>query len=365
VTADVVIRSGFAGYDRDAIRHMLEGMIEASGGWPAGLCPGARVLLKVNMLAAKKPSRAITTHPAVVAALADLLLARGCEVGVGDSPGGAVKGVRRYWENCGFLPLEEDPGVTLVNFEKSGSVEMSCEGFPYNISRAILEYDAVINVCKFKTHMYTRLTNGVKNMFGAVPGLGKAWIHGLALKPRDFAVHVARICSLVETELTVMDALQTLDGKGPSTDGHVRWDGVLGVARDPVSLDMVCSKMAGLEPEELDTTREARRLGLGKPWEEVKVDGWFGFEDFDVPRESILNRVPSFLGAPVRAVMKRAPESNDRCTGCRMCVESCPTGAITIRNGRAVMNRRKCIMCLCCHELCPENAVEIRLPLGR
>jgi uncharacterized protein (DUF362 family)/Pyruvate/2-oxoacid:ferredoxin oxidoreductase delta subunit len=361
----VVIRSGFVEYDRNAIRNMLDEMVKSLGGWPPGICPGAKVLLKVNMLAAKKPGKAITTHPAVVAALADHLIEMGCTVGVGDSPGGAVRGIERYWEKCGFLPLAEDPGVTLVNFEKSGSVEMSVEGYSYNISRALLEYDSVINVCKFKTHMYTRLTNAVKNMFGTVPGLGKAILHGHALKPRDLAVHIARIYSLIGTELTVMDALQTMDGRGPGTDGNPRWDGVLGVARDSVCLDIVMSKMVGLEPDELDTTREALRLGLGKPWEEISVDGWYGFGDFDIPSTSVYNLIPSFLGVPVRAILKRAPCSNDRCTGCGICAESCPRNAIRIEKGRAVMSSRKCIMCLCCHELCPENAVIIRLPFGR
>jgi len=362
---DVVIRSGLTDYDRNAIRSLLDEMIGSLGGWPPGLCSGAKVLLKVNMLSAKKPEKAITTHPAVVAALADLLIEKGCSVGIGDSPGGAVRGVERYWEKCGYTPLKEDPGVTLVNFEKSGSVEMSVEGYSYNISRALQEFDAVVNVCKFKTHMYTRLTNAVKNMFGTVPGLGKAILHGHALKPRDMAIHIARICSLTSTELIVMDAIQAMDGRGPGTDGNPRWDGVLGVARDPVCMDMVCSKMVGLEPDELDTTREALRLGLGKPWEEICVDGWFEFSDFDIPSASVYNLIPSFLGGPVRAIMRRAPSSNERCTGCGICAESCPRNAIRIEKGRAVMSRRKCIMCLCCHELCPENAITIRLPFGR
>jgi len=364
VPADVVIRSGLT-YERSALVKALDEMVCAAGGWPSCIRPGARVLLKVNMLAAKSPDRGITTHPEVAAAVAVLLKRLGCSVALGDSPGGAVRGIERYWANCGYDALATDPGMELVNFEAAGSVEKTAGGRTYHIAKPMYEYDAVLNLCKFKTHMYCRLTNAVKNSFGAVPGLGKAVIHSHAIRPRDLAVHIAGIYSLVRFDLTIMDAIVAMDGKGPGTDGRRRSDGVMAVARDGVELDMVMSELVGLRAEEVDTTREARRLGLGRDRHLVSVDGTARFDDFRLPPTWMYGLVPPFLGGLVRGFLKTVPRSGPRCTACGLCMRSCPVGAIAIRGGRAVMDRRKCIVCLCCHELCPENAIEVPNPLKR
>lgn len=362
--ADVSLRSGLE-YDRDLLRTAIEDMVAATGGWPASLQEGARVLLKVNMLSAKPPEKAITTHPEVVGALAELLMEKGCSVAVGDSPGGAIKGVERYWRSCGYLDLANELGLKLVNFEASGSVKRTVGGSRYHIAKPLFDYDAIINLCKFKTHTLCRLTNAVKNAFGAVPGLGKAIIHSHAVRPRDFAVHLVNIYSLVKFDLVVMDAVLCMDGRGPSTDGNPRWAGLLGVARDSVVLDMVMSKLVGLQPEELDTTKEARKQNLGKPWADIVVDGSHDLRDFRIPRTAFYNLVPSFVGSVLRSLMKKVPSSNENCTGCGFCAQSCPAGAIAIVDGRARMDKRQCILCLCCHELCPENAVTVADPLRR
>ena len=362
--SDVCLRQGLD-YDRRKLAPVLEGMIESAGGWPAKAAPGARVLLKVNMLSAKAPSRGITTHPEVVAAMAMLLRGRGCSVSVGDSPGGAIGGIERYWRNCGFDALVGDPGVELVSFERAGSMELEAGGRTYRIAKPVLEYDVLVNMCKFKTHMYCRLTNAVKNCFGAVPGIGKAMIHSYAVKPRILAGYIADIYTLVPFDMVVMDAILAMDGRGPGTDGHPRMDGILGVAKDGVLLDMVMSVAAGLGPEDLYTTREVRRRGLGKPYREITVDGTAVLPDFEIPSTWFYDYVPAFAGALARTFVKTVPAAGGKCTGCGFCAKSCPVGAIGIRDGRARMDRSKCIVCLCCHELCPENAITVRNPLRR
>lgn len=364
---DVVLRSGFENYDRTVLIESLGEMIEQAGGWPESVMPGARVLLKVNMLSAKSPEKAITTHPEVVAAMAVLLKQEGCVVTVGDSPGGAIKGVERYWNNCGFAAVADELGIELVNFEKTGSVEVSLDDRTYNIAKPIIDADVLINMCKFKTHGLCRLTNAVKNAFGAIPGLGKAILHSHAIRPVDLAENLVDIYTIVEFDLHVMDAILAMDGKGPSTDGTPRWDGILGVARDGVCLDIVMTGLAGLDPCKLHTNRIALERGLGRDPEEIEVSGIENcrLENFRIPGESFYNLLPSFLGGIARYFFKRPPVATDKCVGCGICEKGCPVGAITIRDGKAVMNRSKCIMCLCCHELCPHRAIEIRIPLGR
>ena len=45
-----------------------------------------------------------------------------------------------------------------------------------------------------------------------------------------------------------------------------------------------------------------------------------------------------------------------RCTGCTTCLRHCPTEAIRIRDGRAVINEGRCIDCGECIRTCPQKA---------
>jgi len=343
----------------------LSEMIAHSGGWPEGASEGKRVLLKVNMLAAKDPSKAITTHPALVAAVAALLRDRGCIVDIGDSPGGAVKGVKRYWDRCGFSMAAELTGAGLVNFEASGSSKVTLRGRKYDIAQPVLEgYHCRINLSKFKTHSYTRLTNSVKNAFGIVPGFGKALLHARSPRPKDLAVNIADLYEIADFSMNITDGILSMDGRGPSTDGRKRHEGFIAVSANGFQLDMVLAEMAGLPWQELDYCFEGFRRGLAVPIDQITVQGKHEFREFDIPGRSYLNRIPRWLGALARVIMRVAPVSNGKCTGCGVCARACPVEAIEIRKGKALMKKGTCIMCLCCHEMCPENAVEIKLPLG-
>ena len=50
---------------------------------------------------------------------------------------------------------------------------------------------------------------------------------------------------------------------------------------------------------------------------------------------------------------------NSLCTGCTHCMKACPTQAIRIRNGRAVIIANRCVDCGECYKACPVSAIQV------
>jgi len=58
--------------------------------------------------------------------------------------------------------------------------------------------------------------------------------------------------------------------------------------------------------------------------------------------------------------------NEERCSGCGICVERCPAGAIIMKNDKAKIELDECIRCGTCSGACPDAAVEkdgSRIPL--
>lgn len=50
----------------------------------------------------------------------------------------------------------------------------------------------------------------------------------------------------------------------------------------------------------------------------------------------------------------------NKCTGCTLCVRSCPFGAITMANKKAVIDMAKCTLCGACVPVCKFSAIELK-----
>ena len=356
---------GCNSYDIDMISGSIKNLLDMLGGLEKFVKPGMKVLLKPNLISAKAPERAVTTHPEIVAAVAREVRRLGGHPVVGDSPGGAKVGINRVWTNTGMKAMAEREGLELINFEASGAERFRCNGRAYYLAKPAVEADLIINLPKLKTHVLTLMTGAVKNVFGLIPGFRKGNYHKQYPKPNDFAEVIVDILSVKTPALTIMDAVLSMEGDGPSS-GDPRQTNFLMASRDPVAIDAIAAQIIGLDPIKVPTTRIASDAGLGIGWPEMIETMGVPVEELKIPDFKLtsnrkLELLPNFLVRAIDPFVWIRPDiEREKCTSCGTCVSSCPTGALLLNGDKTpAFDYDLCINCWCCHELCPEKAVYV------
>ncbi len=51
--------------------------------------------------------------------------------------------------------------------------------------------------------------------------------------------------------------------------------------------------------------------------------------------------------------------NKDVCTGCESCIEACPSEAIKMKSGKAVVDAGTCVDCGVCVDECPVEAISM------
>ena len=367
---DVVITS-CGNYDQGEARAALERVLTPLGGldW---VTQGMNIAIKVNLVTSAKPEEAATTHPGLLCALVELLAERGADVVVGDSPGGLYNAafVNRVYAATGMKAVEQCGGRLNQNFEEreasfpEGKV---CRQFRY--TAWLDDADAIIDLCKLKTHGMMAMTCGAKNMFGTIPGTVKPESHFRYPDPRDFARMIVDLDEYFKPKLTIVDAVECMEGNGP-TGGTPRHMGALLASESPHKVDLVCAGLIGLKREEVPTLEAALERGLiPASAEELTVEGdpaAFMLPDFQriTTGNSILfqgdgtSLFKKVKGKVMRWALSQRPQVKpNQCVGCGVCHNVCPADAITMVNKKPSIDRKKCIRCFCCQEFCPESAM--------
>jgi uncharacterized protein (DUF362 family)/Pyruvate/2-oxoacid:ferredoxin oxidoreductase delta subunit len=350
-------------YSDEKLSACLRRGLEAVGGLDQFIKPGWRVLIKPNLLSARSPERAVTTHPSIVGAVAEEVMRCGGIPVVGDSPGGALKGVSRVWRNTGMEEVCAKKKISLLGFEVSGSLSRSIDGRAYSISKPALDVDFIINLPKLKTHTLEVYTGAVKNMFGTVPGLAKAALHKLYPRPYEFAEVLLDVLTLTRPGLNIMDGILSMEGPGPSS-GRPRPLGVLLFGSDAVAMDVVACKVIGADSLDVPTNKVAAARGIGvHELDRIELSGIdlerVSVSDYEIPSNFLHRLVPKgLLGILRRHIWVHPRENTQKCQLCNLCVESCPVEAISSMGDALKFDYTRCTTCLCCHEVCPHDAIE-------
>lgn len=369
-------------YDKDIILDELRIHFEKLG-FDRDFFKGKKVVIKPNLVAAKKPELAVTTHPSVVHAVYELL----CELGVdgavlAESPGGPYSGVflSRVYNASGMTSLSEKTGLKLnydvtysdISFSNGGKLKT------FDVITPVKDADIVINVCKLKTHSLTGLSCAVKNLFGVVPGTHKFEMHAAYSSVEDFCEMLTDLnLSLYQDKdiITVCDAVVSMEGNGP-THGTPVDTGLILTSASTFALDAAAEKIIGLEDTAVCLKSAVLRGVLNREW--VLRNTAYGdiskYENMnlkmpDSKRSSFLMKIlinlPDFMGGRLKRFFEPRPEINpQKCIGCGNCADVCPKKTITIESKKgkklAKIDKSRCIRCYCCQELCPVGAVDTR-----
>lgn len=372
-------------YNEESVYRAVAQGISLLGGIEKFVSKEDKILLKPNLLGKADPEKAITTHPAVFSAVGRLLKESGySHIAFGDSPGPGSISVSKVAEGCGILQSAQALNIPLADFvhgiKTPAPDGLICKNFV--IAGGVLEADAIINVCKMKTHALERVTGAVKNLYGCVQGFNKGAGHAKYPDAIRFARMVADLNVLLEPRLHIMDGIVAMEGNGPSSGTPVEMK-VLLFSADPVALDSVFCRLVNILPALVPTNVAGEQAGIGV-WREEDIEiltpegkitfqqaaELYGKADFQVFRGSSAKGYAQRLSSLIPALRERPVADPKLCIRCGECVKSCPVEGKAIFLNKKLdkaprYDYKKCIRCYCCQEMCPAKAISVKRPIRK
>lgn len=359
-------------YDVEAVKPALEEALNAVNGLDF-VMPGMKIIIKPNLVSFKKPDAAATTHPALLEALVEMLLSRGADVTIGDSPGGphSLPLLNRVYAATGMDRVEK-LGAKLNRNMNEKTVDFPegkvLKNFTY--TQYLDEADAIIDFCKLKSHGMLGMSAAVKNLFGTIPGLKKPEVHYKFQNDAEFADMLVDLNEYFKPRLAICDAVVGMEGNGP-TAGTPRQIGAIIASKSTYYADVVGAELIGMNIDGLPTLQAAYERGFAPASSKnLRVCGdirALTVDDFKAPpvRGLSFMRKGNVLHFISKAALEHKPTLKKRlCAGCGECARMCPAKAIEMKNKKPHINREKCIRCFCCQEFCPRAAMVAHRPLA-
>jgi uncharacterized protein (DUF362 family) len=250
------------------IKEMVQRALNALGGMNKLVSKGNRVIIKPNIAWNQKPEFAANTNPYVVAALVELCREAGADV-VKVMDHTCSTNPEPSYNNSGIAAAARQAGAEVTYLNKNRFTDFTIPDGKILKSWSFYEemvyaneVDILINVPIAKQHGTSRLSMGLKNVFGMIGG-DRGSLH------TDIHPKIADLNKFVKIDLTVLDAFRILKNHGP-TGG--RLDDVdnssdrarrIIVSTDPIAVDAYGATLFGIQPADVGYIRESHEQGLG------------------------------------------------------------------------------------------------------
>jgi len=253
-----------SGYDKQVLPQVLDRILKTIE-LPTSLGTNFRsseVLLKPNLISAKAGPLACT-EGTLILAVARWFIEQGARVGIGDSP--AFGTAASVLKNLNLLDELAHLGVHVRSFKQGVPIELSGGGQAV-LARAALECDLLVNMPRVKAHVQARLTMAVKNYFGCLVGLRKAWWHmayggNTPCKEKRFFDRLVRIPTALPSSLNIIDGIVAMHRSGP-VNGTPYPLCVLAASTNAVAADSALHAILRVNPQDSPVMAACRRAHM-------------------------------------------------------------------------------------------------------
>jgi uncharacterized protein (DUF362 family) len=209
--------------------------LEAIGGISSFVKKGQRVVLKPNMSFTRTPEFGATTHPSVVATMAqDCMNAGAQQVLILDH---TLHRAELCLERTGIREACKDiPGVHVLTLQErkffreikipQGKVLERVE-----VIKEVLDGSVLINIPVAKSHSATGVSMGIKGLMGLI------WDRESFHSRYNMNQALADLATVIKPQLTILDATRALTSGGPGGPGTVMKPNLVIAGVDPVAVD--------------------------------------------------------------------------------------------------------------------------------
>jgi uncharacterized protein (DUF362 family) len=209
--------------------------IDAIGGISRFVKKGQGVVLKPNMSFARTPDFSATTHPLVVATVAQACLEAGAQqVLVLDHTLQRAElclertGIRDTCKNIAgvhVLALQERKFFREIKIPQGMVLER------VEVMKEIVDGQVLINIPVAKSHSATGVSMGLKGLMGMI------WDRESFHSQYNINQAIADLATVIKPQLTILDATRALASGGPGGPGEVKKPNLIIAGIDPVAVD--------------------------------------------------------------------------------------------------------------------------------
>lgn len=255
----------------------LRNTISLLGGFGNLIRKGDTVLIKPNYAVPMMSDTGATTSPEVVVGIVEAAKDAGArEIIVAES---AIVGfdAGKIMAELGVKEMFEEVGARVLNLDDNGNdvVERKVPRGKLlkkiKIFKPTVECDVLISVPVLKTHIFTGVSLGMKNVKGTLPDTQKKVFHRIGVRkktgePFELDRCIADMMTVHHPDFTLIDGTVGQEGFMPGSGvcgTPVRMNTII-AGTDFVAVDAVGAYVMGMDPLQVNHIRYSHEMGLGE-----------------------------------------------------------------------------------------------------